>query len=41
MPAITHWRKAYHDDHYTRVLIDRLSINSPLDESTILYLPAA
>ena len=34
-------KKAYHDDPHNRVLIDRLSINSPLDELTILQLPAA
>ena len=31
-------KKYYHDDRHTRVLIDRLSINSPLDEHTILKL---
>ena len=41
MPAITRWKQAYHDDPDTRVLIDRLSINSPLDQPTILQLPAA
>ena len=41
MPATTHWKNAYHDDPYTRVLIDRLTINSSLDEPTILQLPEA
>ena len=41
VPAITRWKQAYHDDPDTRVLIDRLSINSPLDQPTVLQLPAA
>ena len=41
MPVITRWKQAYHDDPDTRVLIDRFSINSPLDQPTILQLPAA
>jgi len=41
MPAITRWKKTYHDDPDTRVLIDRVSINSPLDQPTILQLSAA
>ena len=41
MPAITRWKQAYHDDPDTRVLIDCLSINYPLDQPTILRLPAA
>ena len=41
MPVITRWKQAYHDDPDTRVLIDRLSINSPLDQPTNLQLPAA
>ena len=32
--------ECYHDEPHTRVLIDRLSINSPLDEPTIVRLPA-
>ena len=41
MSAIIRGKQAYHDDPDTRVLIDRLSINSPLDQPTILQLPAA
>ena len=41
MPATTHWKKAYYDDPHTRMLIDRLSINSPLYEQTILHFPAS
>ena len=40
MSAITRWKQAYHYDPDTRVLIDRLSINSPLDQHTILQFPA-
>ena len=40
MPAITRLKQAYHDDPDTRVLIDRLSINFPLDQHTILQFPA-
>ena len=34
-------KKAYYDDPHTRMLIDRLSINSPLYEQTILHFPAS
>ena len=40
MPATTHWKKAYYNDPHTRVLIDHLSINSPLHIPTILQFPA-
>ena len=41
MPTIISWKQAYHDDPDTRVLFDRLSINSSLDQPTILQLPVA
>ena len=41
LPVIDQWTRAYNDDPYTKVLLDRLSISTPLDKSTILHLPVA
>ena len=41
LPATDQWTRDYNDDPYTKVLLDRLSIGTPLDKPTILHLPAA
>ena len=40
LPATDQWTRAYNDDPHTKVLIDRLSIRTPLDKPTILHLQA-
>ena len=35
------WNKAYQQDSDTNIFIDHLSVNAPLDQSTILTLPVA
>ena len=41
LPATDQWRRNYNDDPYTKVLLDRLSISTPLDKQTIFHLSAA
>ena len=40
LPVQDKWDCAYQTDPDTKVLIDRLSMNAPLHESTILKIPA-
>ena len=41
LPATDQWTCAYNNDPHTKVLLDRLSISTPLDKPTILHLPTA
>ena len=41
MLASNQWARAYNDDPATKVLLERLSGNDPLDKPTLLHLPAA
>ena len=41
LPTSNQWTRAYNNDPHTKVLIERLSISSPLDTPKILHLPAA
>ena len=41
MPVSDQWARAYNDESATKVLLDRLSVSTPLDKPTILHLPAA
>ena len=40
-PAQHNWDEAYQNDSETKLFLDHLSINTPLDQSTIRTLPAA
>ena len=41
LPASDQRTRSYNDDLHTKTLLDRLSINTPLDRPTIFHLPAA
>ena len=41
LPASYQWTRAYNNDPHTKVLLDRLSISTPLDKPTIFHLPEA
>ena len=41
LPASDQWTRAYNDDPHTKVLIDCLSISTPLDKKKNFHLPAA
>ena len=40
MSAENNWDESYQQNSDTKLLIVRLSLNNPLDQSTILKLPA-
>ena len=41
LPTQHNWDEAYQNDSETKLFLDHLSINAPLDQSTIRTLPAA
>ena len=41
LPAQHNWDEAYQQDAETKIFLDHLSINAPLDQSSIRTLPAA
>ena len=41
LPAKHNWDEVYQNDSDTKLFLDHLSINAPLDQSTICTLPAA